>query len=184
MHLFETPENRAAESALMLWHRQQCWGWGGENPTLRTFVSQHGDGDGQQGAQHVEQSDGGLECPLILTLGALGALLDACSGGNGEDRNDFEFFGFFFFFLPGLPVDLQLTAGDPHLDKQATLKRPAIPLSPPTPQWWRARGQKNITPQSLVYSQATSMLFVWSPPPRYIPEKHPPGKEGNSISSA
>lgn len=58
---------------------------GGKKPTLCTFVSQHGDSDGQQGAQHVEQSDGGLERPLILTLGALGALLDACVVGTEKD---------------------------------------------------------------------------------------------------
>lgn len=99
MHLFETPENRAAESALVLWHRHHCWG--GENQTLRTFVSQHGNGDGQQGAQHIEQSYGGLESPLILTLGALGALLDACVGGNREDHNHLE-----VVFFTCLPVDL------------------------------------------------------------------------------
>lgn len=60
-------------------------GAGKGGPTLCTFVSQHGDGDGQQGAQHVEQSDGGLERPLILTLGALGALLDACVVGTEKD---------------------------------------------------------------------------------------------------
>ena len=43
-----------------------------------TFISEHSYSDGEQSTQHVEQSDGGLQRPFILTLGALGALLDPC----------------------------------------------------------------------------------------------------------
>lgn len=43
-----------------------------------TFISKHSDSDGQEGTQHIEQSYGGLQCPFILTLSALGALLDPC----------------------------------------------------------------------------------------------------------
>lgn len=43
-----------------------------------TFISQYSNSDGEEGTQHIEQSYGGLQRPFILTLGALGALLDPC----------------------------------------------------------------------------------------------------------
>lgn len=43
-----------------------------------TFISKHSDSDGEESTQHIEQSYGGLQRPFILTLGALGALLDPC----------------------------------------------------------------------------------------------------------
>lgn len=46
-----------------------------------TFISQHSNSDGQEGTQHIEQSYGGLQCPFILTLSALGAFLDSCGEG-------------------------------------------------------------------------------------------------------
>ena len=42
-----------------------------------TLVSEHGHHDGEQGAQDVEQRYGALQDPVVLTLGALAALLDA-----------------------------------------------------------------------------------------------------------
>lgn len=43
-----------------------------------TFISEHSYSDGEESTEHIEQSYGGLQRPFILTLGALGALLDPC----------------------------------------------------------------------------------------------------------
>ena len=45
-----------------------------------TFVSEDRHSDGEEGAQHVQQDDGSLQSPFILTLGTLGALLDPYGG--------------------------------------------------------------------------------------------------------
>lgn len=43
-----------------------------------TFISKYSHSDGEESTQHIEQSYGRLQRPFILTLSALGALLDAC----------------------------------------------------------------------------------------------------------
>lgn len=48
-------------------------------PGRLTFVSKHSNGDDKESTQHIEQRYGGLQCPFILALGALGALLDPCA---------------------------------------------------------------------------------------------------------
>ena len=54
-----------------------CVRWRTGQLCLLTLVSEHGHHDGEQGAQDVEQRDGPLQHPVVLTLGALAALLDA-----------------------------------------------------------------------------------------------------------
>lgn len=47
--------------------------------SLPTFISQDSHSDGEEGAEHIQQGDGHPQCPVIFTLGALGAFLNSCN---------------------------------------------------------------------------------------------------------
>lgn len=81
-----------------------------------TFISKHSDSDSEESTQHIEQSYGGLQCPFILTLSALGALLDPCVK-TVKGTCSIQFFS-------GIKEPCLWFVGDsvhpgvPHLDKQ------------------------------------------------------------------
>lgn len=67
---------------------------GGRSSVALTFISQDGHSDGEERTQHIQQSYRRLQRPFILTLGALGALLDAC-----VKTTQYYWMGFFIYLF-------------------------------------------------------------------------------------
>lgn len=98
------------------------------NEVCFTFISEHSDSNGQERTQHIEQSDGGLQCPFILAFSALGALLDPCVREKTQfspfychSSKSKEEMGYNSVFLWGLFMSRSPTSGQTALE--STLKQ-------------------------------------------------------------